>query len=98
MQIRRRGKTRREAKSRVESALRELLDEGISHKMSHRKAFEVVAKEWLEFYTHMGKKRGTIRIREKEINLLNRFMAKANIQDLSYKYYQRLLNNLAKEG
>ncbi len=56
--------------------------------------FDKVAIDWLEQYSLTGKKRSTIRIREKEIKILNRYIAKVNIDKISHKMYQKILKDL----
>lgn len=64
-QIKRRGKTKKEARQRVENAIRALQEDGIDESMSKTITFEEVAKHWLQVYAASGVKRGSIRIREK---------------------------------
>jgi len=97
-QIKRRGKTRIEAKQRVEEILTSLQDDGIDYRLSNVMTFERVATTWLEVYAATGVKRGSIRIREKEINLLNEYLARAPITDITHYMYQNLLIDLDKRG
>src|SRR5690625_1475788 len=97
-QIKRRGKTRTEAKQRVEEILNSLQDDGIDYRVSTVMTFERVATTWLEVYAATGVKRGSIRIREKEINLLNEYLARAPITDITHYMYQNLLIDLDKRG
>ena len=97
-QIKRRGKTRVEAKKRVEEILNSLLDDGIDYRVSTVMTFDKVAHTWLEVYAATGVKRGSIRIREKEINLLNEYLARAPITDITHYMYQNLLIDLDKRG
>src|SRR5699024_7705694 len=97
-QIKRRGKTRIEAKQRVEEILTSLQDDGIDYRLSNVMTFERVATTWLEVYAATGVKRGSIRIREKEINLLNEYLARAPITDITHYMYQNLLIDLDKRS
>src|SRR5690625_1828188 len=97
-QIKRRGKTRVEAKQRVEDILNSLQDDGIDYRVSTVMTFDKVAHTWLEVYAATGVKRGSIRIREKEINLLSEYLAKAPISDISHYMYQNLLIDLDRRG
>lgn len=97
-QIERRGKTRREARQRVEDAIRALEEDGIDESVSKSMTFDKVAERWLEVYAATGVKRGSIRIREKEINILNNYFAKTPIIELSHFMYQDMLLKLAKDG
>src|SRR5699024_1874249 len=97
-QIRRRGKTHAETKRRVEEILNSHQDYGIDYRVSTVMKFERVATTWLEVYAATGVKRGSIRIREKEINLLNEYLARAPITDITHYMYQNLLIDLDKRG
>src|SRR5699024_12841878 len=85
-----------EAKQRVEEILNSLQDDGIDYRVSTVMTFERVATTWLEVYAATGVKRGSIRIREKEINLLNEYLARAPITDITQYLYQNLLIDLDK--
>src|SRR5699024_9091804 len=87
-----------EAKKRVEEILNSLLDDGIDYRVSTVMTFEKVARTWLEVYAATGVKRGSVRIREKEINLLNEYLARAPITDITHYMYQNLLIDLDKRG
>lgn len=95
-QIARRGKSKSEAKKRVEDAIRKLSEDGIDEKRVKNMPFDKVAYEWIDLYSKTGKKRSTIRIREKEIKILNRYVAKVNINKISTKMYQKILNDLTE--
>nr|WP_313897779.1 site-specific integrase [Bacillus litorisediminis] len=58
--------------------------------------FDKVALEWLEVYALTGVKKNTIRVRKKEIQILNRYIAKVNIDKISSKMYQSILTDLSK--
>lgn len=94
-QIRRRGKTQKEAKKRVESAIRALEEDMIDESLGKKVTFDMAAAHWLEVYKLTGVKSSTIRIREKEINILNRFIAKSPMAKITHAQYQRLLNEIA---
>ncbi|MEF2293095.1 tyrosine-type recombinase/integrase [Virgibacillus dokdonensis] len=94
-QIVRRGKTQKEAKKRVLDAIRSLEEDNIDQSMGKKITFEMVAKHWLEVYTLTGVKRSTIRIREKEIKILKKHIAKTPIAHVTHAQYQRLLNDIA---
>lgn len=96
-QINRRGKTQKEAKKRVQGALNSFEEHGIDQRIGKNMTFDNLAAEWMETYTLTGVKRSTIRIREKEINILNRYMAKTPIANASHSMYQRILNDLSKQ-
>lgn len=97
-QIKRRGKTMSEAKSRVESVLDSLRVDGIDERISATTSFDKVANNWLEIYEAAGKKSGSIRVRTKEIKILNKYFAKMPISDITHYIYQDMLLNLDKDG
>lgn len=97
-QIKRRGRTRGIAKDRVEDALRSLKEDGIDVSVASTITFDVVAAKWLQVYRATGVKRGSIRVREKEINVLNKHFAKSPINDITHFMYQQMLMSLDTEG
>lgn len=97
-QIRRRGRTRGIAKQRVEDAVRSLEEDGIDESVSATITFEQIAEKWLEVYEATGVKRGSVRIRKKEVNILNQYFAKSPIIEITHYMYQNMLLNLAKDG
>ncbi|GKV70228.1 site-specific integrase [Sporosarcina sp. NCCP-2716] len=94
-QIWRRGKTKREAMDRVTEAIRSMKEEGIDQRIGRTMTFDDLAAEWLITYALTGVKRNTVRIREKEIQILNRYVAKMPIGNITHSVYQRVLNDLA---
>lgn len=96
-QIPRRGDTKKEAYERADAVLQKLKD-GIDTKKVKKLTFEKVAWEWLKTYSKRKIKRGTIRIREKEIKILLRFFAKAIIDKITHRQYQNAINTLDDEG
>lgn len=96
-QVTRRGKTQREAKKRLESALRSLEEYRIDEQLGKKITFEAVASRWLEVYSLTGVKRSTVRVREKEIKILNRYIAKTPIAMITHSQYQKLLHDIAPE-
>lgn len=96
-QIRRRGKTRAEAKRRVEQALMSLEEHQIDETVRMRITFEQVASNWLETYKLTGVKRSTVRIREKELKILNKYMAKMPIVEINHSFYQNFINKISPE-
>lgn len=93
--IKRRAKTQREAKKRVEQAIRLLEEDNIDESMGKKVTFEMAASHWLEVYKLTGVKKSTVRIREKEIKILNNHLAKTPIGKLTHVQYQKVLNNIA---
>lgn len=97
-QIRRRGRTQGIAKKRVEDEIRLLEEDGIDVSISATMTFEKVANKWLEVYEATGVKRGSIRVRQKEIKILNEHFGKAPITEISHYMYQNMLIRLSKDG
>lgn len=96
-QITRRGKTKKEAEKRVEKVIDSLEEHGVDQRVSQTMTFDKVASNWLETYALTGVKRGTVRVREKEIKILNKHMAKTSISGISHAMYQKIINKLSKD-
>ncbi len=97
-QIRRRGKTQREAKEKVLNEIERLNDTGINSSLSKQMTFDRIADEWIATYAASGVKRGSVRIREKEIKILNKYLANVPISDINHHMYQNVLFTLDKDG
>ncbi|MFX0112044.1 MULTISPECIES: tyrosine-type recombinase/integrase [Bacillus] len=98
-QIPRRGKTKKEAEQRVLKAIAALEEDGIDESVVKKMTFEKLAADWIRDYTlTTGNKKGTIRIRTKEIKILNRYIAKTNIAKITTRKYQKILNDLTEQG
>ncbi|AGK51992.1 tyrosine-type recombinase/integrase [Bacillus sp. 1NLA3E] len=93
-QIPRRGDTKKEAEAKVDEAIRKLTDHGIDDKKIKNLPFEKVALEWLNTYSRGKVKASTVRVREKEIKILLRYIAKVNIDKVSPRMHQNILNDL----
>jgi integrase len=93
-QIPRRGDTKKEALDRAQKVLDQLTKHGVDAKKVKKLPFEEVAWEWLKTYSKGKVKPGTIRIREKEIKILLRYIAKMNIDKITHRQYQNILNEL----
>lgn len=97
-QIPRRGKTKKEAEQRVLKAIAALEEDGIDESVVKKMTFEKLAVDWIRDYTlTTGNKKGTIRIRTKEIKILNRYIAKTNIAKITTRKYQKILNDLTEQ-
>lgn len=96
-QIKRRGKTQREAKRRVLKAIQSLEEDRIDESTAKKVTFDMAAAHWLEIYKLTGVKSSTIRIREKEIKILNKRFAKTPIGKISHMKYQSFLNEIAPD-
>ena len=95
-QIKRRGRTRAEAKKKVEDEIRSLKEDGIDQRANQHITFDRLAEKWLEVYEASGVKRGSVRIRKKEVNLLNGYFAKSPVADITHFMYQNMLIDLDK--
>lgn len=95
-QVTRLGKTRKEAKERLEKYLRSIEEYGVDEKQALRITFEEVAAEWLKVYESTGRKKSSVYIRTKEIRLLNKHMAKKPIGSITHMFYQNVINELSK--
>lgn len=96
-QISRRGKTKKEATNRVNDAIYSLQKDGIDKRVGQNMTFDILAAEWIETYALTGVKRATVRIREKEIKILNTHIAKMPILDISHSKYQKILNKISQD-
>lgn len=96
-QVARRGKTKKEAKERIEKYLRSIQDYGIDENLAKKITFEKIAQEWLKSYEMEGKKKNSIRIRKREIKTLNGYMAKKPIGMISHNFYQSVIYELSKK-
>ncbi|KYG33016.1 hypothetical protein [Alkalihalobacillus trypoxylicola] len=48
----------------------------------------------MDTYIKTGVKKSTVRIREKELNVLSKYLAAAPIASINYSIYQKLINKL----
>lgn len=97
-QIERRGKTQREAKAKVNDEIKRQKNTGVNHKLTKNMTFGKVSSEWINVYAASGVKRGSVRIREKEIKILNRFFDSVPIIEITHYIYQNTLIKLDKQG
>ncbi|WP_200411820.1 site-specific integrase [Virgibacillus salexigens] len=96
-QITRRAKTQREAKKRAQDAVRSIDEDKIDENSGKRITFDQVASGWMNVYKQTGVKRSTVRIREKEVAILNRYMAKTPIANITYSMYQKFINDISPD-
>ena len=96
-QIKRRGTTQREAKKRVQDVLNSFEERGIDPRIGKNTTFDSLAEEWIATYTLTGVKRSSVRVREKEIKILNRYIAKTPIANVTHSIYQKILNELSTQ-
>ena len=93
-QIPRRGDTKKEAWQRCQDVLIKLLGHGIDSKKVKKMTFEDVAWDWLKTYAKGSVKESTVRVREKEIKILLRYIAKVTIDKVTHRQYQNMINDL----
>ncbi|MDE0581511.1 site-specific integrase [Planococcus sp. A6] len=94
-QISRRGKTKGEAKTKVEQAIREaqqLLD------YDAKILFSQFAVDWYQHYRNRGNKENTNMTREFGMRWLNEYFGNIPLQSITPKLYQAMLDDLFKEG
>lgn len=96
-QIKRTGKTKGEAKKRVEDAINALKNTGVNKKITHAMTFDKVAEEWIISYSKTGKSKNTIRIRQNQIDTLNSRMAKVKISDIDHYTYQQVVYDISED-
>lgn len=97
-QISRRGDTKKEAEERVDTAIKKLKKTTHDEKVIKNLKFEQVALEWLATYARTGVKKSTIRIRKREIQTLNEYIAKLSIAEITPRKHQEILNDLFDKG
>ena len=95
-QIVRRGETKQEAQQRAEEALHEKTKLGLAGISTKTKktTFADLAEEWLLHYSKGNVKISTVRVREKEIKILNRYIAGQPVKAITRKQYQGILYDL----
>ncbi|MBY7736764.1 site-specific integrase [Paenibacillus sp. P2(2022)] len=93
-QIARRGDTKKQAEERVQKVVDAQKNHGIDTKKIKKLTFEQVAWDWLKTYSKSKVKKNTVRVREKEIKILLRYIAKVIIDKVTHKQYQNILNDL----
>src|SRR5699024_11176846 len=66
--------------------------------LNENMTFGQLSRKWLDIYAATGVKRGSIRIREKEINILNNYFQYLLVTEITHHMYQNMLIKLDKEG
>lgn len=94
-QITRRGKSKGEAKKRVEEAIKELQK---AYKFDSKIIFKDFSYQWLEHYRLKGNKETTNEHREYCISLLNRYIANRKITEITTLDLQNTFNHLFNNG
>jgi integrase len=97
-QVARRGDTKKEAEARVDEAIRKLKDHGIDEKKIKKLPFDKIAWEWLSTYARGKVKASTVRVREKEIKIILKHYAHVNIDKVTSRMHQKMLNDLDDKG
>lgn len=96
-QIKRRGKTQKEARNKVKAVLKSLEEDQIDPNAAKKVTFEMAANRWIKLYEATGVKRASVRIREKEIKALNRHIGKVKVHKITHISYQNTITKLAEE-
>ncbi|MGE6601479.1 tyrosine-type recombinase/integrase [Lysinibacillus fusiformis] len=94
-QITRRGKSKGEARKRVEKAIAELKK---AYSFDAKITFDEFSQDWLKLYRMKGNKETTNEHRAYCISLLNRYLAKKKITTISTIELQGVLNHLFENG
>lgn len=97
-QVERRGKTQREAKKKVEDEIARQENTGINQKLAKTITFDKVALEWMRIYIASGAKAGSIRIRNSEVKLLNKYLENVPIVNVTFNFYQNILISMSSDG
>ena len=96
--IKRRAKTQKEAKERLEKAIEKLNQQVYPELLNEKISFGQLSKKWLDVYAATGVKRGSVRIREKEVNILNNHFQYLLVTEITHHMYQNMLIELDKNG
>jgi len=94
-QITRRGKSKGEARERVEKAIAELKK---AYTFDAKITFDEFSQDWLKLYRMKGNKETTNEHRAYCISLLNRYLAKQKMTAISTIELQGVLNHLFENG
>jgi integrase len=93
-QITRRAERKDDAEALVDEALRKLTEHGIDEKKIKNLLFEKVAQEWLDIYSRGKVKASTVLKRKRTITLILKYYGKANIDNITPRMHQIMLNDL----
>src|SRR5699024_3712824 len=94
--IKRRAKTQKEAKDRLEKAIEKFNQQMYPDLLNAKMTFGQLSKKWLDIYADKGVKRGSIRIRETEIKILNSHFQYLLVTEITHHMYQSMLIELDK--
>jgi len=96
--IKRRAKTQKEAKKRLEKAIENLNNQLYHEILNEYITFGKLSKRWLDVYAATGVKRGSVRIREKETKILNQHFENMLVMEITHHMYQKFLIQLDKDN
>ena len=96
-QIRRQGKSKGEARKKVEQAIAALDGDNINESLKKQITFDMVAERWKKLYENTGVKRGSVRVREKELKIMYRHFPKMPIYKITHTKYQDFINKIAPD-
>ncbi|WP_375104911.1 tyrosine-type recombinase/integrase [Paenibacillus sp. RS8] len=97
-QIPRVGNTQAEARAACQKEYDRLAG-GINVKKAKKTTVESAALEWVEeIYPARNISKGTLRVRNKEIKIINRYMGKSLIDSVTKKQHQKMLNEMDSIG
>lgn len=93
-----RGKTKPEAKAKLEKKMQEVTEYGLTTDPSQSKiTFEQLANEWLQ--THKKNiKTSAQRSREYHVKRLSKYIAKIEVRQITKKMYQNVIDQMEKDG
>ncbi|WP_158701566.1 tyrosine-type recombinase/integrase [Lentibacillus sp. Marseille-P4043] len=95
-QIKRRGKTQKEAKQKVLTEIDNQTNAGVNRKITKNITFDKLAEEWMKTYKLTNVKESTIDARTTEMKALNKQMAKKPIDKIDHLFYQNVIQEVAK--
>ncbi|SEA52591.1 Site-specific recombinase XerD [Thalassobacillus cyri] len=93
-QITRRAIKQKDAKKKVLQAIHELERYGHDYQKSGQMTFDELAHTWYEMYKVTGKKDSTLLRCRKDINILNKHIAKKPIANITHFLYQNVINTI----
>src|SRR5699024_8202509 len=94
--IKRRAKTQKEAKERLEKAIEKLHQQIYPECVNEKRTLRQLSKISLDVYAAISVKRGSVRIREKEFNILNNDFRYLLVTEITHHMYQIVLIELDK--
>ncbi|ALX47482.1 tyrosine-type recombinase/integrase [Lentibacillus amyloliquefaciens] len=97
-QIKRRGRTKSEAKQKVENEIAKQNLTRVDPKQVKGMTFDQLVDKWFEMYRVTKVKKNTIETRVEQIQTLNKKMAKMPIDKLTHLFYQGVMNDIFSEG